>query len=176
MIGYMQMPENFIYKEVFLKGKPKHQRFDGFSLRHPSMDCGRRAKIFDPIDALAGFNEAVAAKEVLYEFKRELDDVEKEELNRKLVVLHSMTYNSRAAEKNKVVVTVTYYVPCADKNSSSYGCRGQYVKISGICRYVGLRAITVDKTVIPFENILEITTSKTVKGRNIFDTWEDYAS
>lgn len=176
MIGYMQMPADFIYKDVFLKGKPVHQRFDCFRLRHPSMDCGHRAKIFAPFDALAGFNEAVAAKEVLYEFKRELDDCEKEELNRKLVVLHSMTYNSRAAEKNKIPVTVTYYVPCADKNSLSYGCRGQYVKVSGICRHVGLRAITVDKTMIPFVNILNITTSKTVKGQNIFDTWEDYAS
>ena len=176
MVGYMPMPANFQYADVLRRGQPQHERFDLFRLRHPSMDTGKRAKIFASFDALKGFNEAVAAKEVLYEFKRELDDVEKEELNRKLVVLHSMTYNSRAAEKNKVVVTVTYYVPCADKNSSSYGCRGQYVKISGICRYVGLRAITVDKTVIPFENILEITTSKTVKGRNIFDTWEDYAS
>ena len=176
MIGYMQMPADFIYKDVFLKGKPVHQRFDRFRLRHPSMDCGRRAKIFAPFDALAGFNEAVAAKEVLYEFRRELDDGEKEELNRKLVVLHSMTYNSRAAEKNKVPVTVTYYVPCADKNSLSYGCRGQYVKLSGICRYVGLRSITVDKTVILFDDILEITSTKTVKGQNIFETWEDYAS
>ena len=84
MIGYMQMPADFIYKDVFLKGKPVHQRFDRFRLRHPTMDCGRRAKIFAPFDALAGFNEAVAAKEVLYEFRRELDDGEKEELNRKL--------------------------------------------------------------------------------------------
>ena len=87
-----------------------------------------------------------------------------------------MTYNSRAAEKNKVPVTVTYYVPCADKNSFSYGNRGQYVKVSGICRYVGLRSITVDKTVILFDDILEITSTKTVKGPNIFETWEDYAS
>ena len=176
MIGFMQMPADFIYRDVFLKGQPVHNRFDGFRLRHPSMDCGRRAKIFAPFDALAGFNEAVAAKEVLYEYKRELDDWEKEELNRKLVVLHSMTYNSRAAEKNKVTVTVTYYVACADKNSFSYGLRGQYVKVSGICRNVGLRSMKVDNTVIRFDDILDITSTKTVKGQNIFDTWEDYAS
>ena len=58
------MPADFRYREVFLKGKPQHDRFDPFRIRHPSMDRGRRAKIFAPFDALRGFREAIAAKDV----------------------------------------------------------------------------------------------------------------
>lgn len=70
-IGLMEMPAGFRYKEVVLKGKPKHDRFDSFSVRHPQMDVGKRAKIFAPFDALKGFDDAVSAaaadNERLYE-------------------------------------------------------------------------------------------------------------
>ncbi len=62
--GKKAMPADFRYREVFLKGKPQHDRFDPFRIRHPSMDRGRRAKIFAPFDALRGFREAIAAKDV----------------------------------------------------------------------------------------------------------------
>ncbi len=62
-IGVIAMPANFRYREVFLKGRPRHDRYDPFRIRHPSMDRGHRAKIFSPFDALKGFNEAVAAKD-----------------------------------------------------------------------------------------------------------------
>ena len=117
MIGYMAMPENFGYKEVFKTGRPVHQRFDDFRLKHPSMENGRRAKLFAPFDALAGFDEAVAAKETLYEFKREPSDEEKEELDRRLGILHRLTYTRKSALENNARVSVTYYVTCADKNN-----------------------------------------------------------
>ena len=70
-IGFMEMPAGFRYREVALKGKPKHERFDSFSVRHPQMDVGKRAKIFAPFDALKGFDDAVSAaaadNERLYE-------------------------------------------------------------------------------------------------------------
>lgn len=66
-VGVMAMPANFRYREVFLKGKPRHDRCDPFRIKHPSMDLGKRAKIFAPFDALKGFKEAVAAKDILYE-------------------------------------------------------------------------------------------------------------
>ena len=62
--GKKAMPADFRYREVFLKGKPQHDRFDPFRIRHPIMDRGRRAKIFAPFDALRGFREAIAAKDV----------------------------------------------------------------------------------------------------------------
>ena len=43
----MEMPADFRYREVFLRGKPQHDRFDLFRARHPSMDVGRRAKMED---------------------------------------------------------------------------------------------------------------------------------
>ena len=65
-VGYMSMPDGFRYREVFMKGKPQHEMFDKFSVRHPKMDVGKRAKIFAPFDALKGFNEAIADKEIPY--------------------------------------------------------------------------------------------------------------
>ena len=58
-IGVMAMPADFRYRDVFLKGKPQHDRYDLFRIKHPRMATGRRAKIFSPFDALKGFSEAV---------------------------------------------------------------------------------------------------------------------
>ena len=56
-----RIPADFPYREVYLKGKPKHDRFDPCRIRHPAMDLVHRAKIFSPFDALRGFQEALAA-------------------------------------------------------------------------------------------------------------------
>lgn len=66
-VGVMEMPVNFRYRDVFLRGKPRHDRYDPFRIRHPNMDVRRRAKLFAPFDALRGFREAVAAKRALHE-------------------------------------------------------------------------------------------------------------
>lgn len=127
------MPEGFPYREVFLRGKPQHERFDDFDAKHPKMPCGKRAKIFAPFDALKGFNEAVAAKDVVYVEPIELGQQDREELDRCLNILHKLTINGRAAKANRVVVTVTYYVPCEDPESFSFGIKGQYKTVTGIC-------------------------------------------
>ena len=62
-VGVMPMPVDFRYREVFLRGRPQHARYDDFGARHPKMACAKRAKIFSPFDALKGFQEALAAKE-----------------------------------------------------------------------------------------------------------------
>lgn len=108
-IGVMAMPADFRYREVFLKGKPQHDRFDLFRVRHPSMDVGRRAKIFSPFDALKGFNEAIASKDVLYRDRIELSEDDRKELDRRLQILKGLTYNGRMARANRVKVTVVYY-------------------------------------------------------------------
>lgn len=165
----MTMPANWGYADVFLRGYPRHERFDSFRLRHPSMDNGRRAKIFSPFDALKGFSEAVAAKEVLYEFKRELSEEEKEELNRRLGVLQKLTYNGRMARANKVTASITYYVPCSDKDNFSYGYRGQYLTETGIVWRIGMRDVTIGEKRIPLVDIVAI------ESDGLFDGWEDYA-
>ena len=181
MIGAMSMPANFQYKDVFLKGYPQHEKYDSFRMKHPSMDYGRRAKIFSPFDALKGFNEAVAAKEVLYEYKRELSDNEKEELNRRLLILQSLTFNGRTARVNRVKVSITYYVPCADKENFAYGYRGQYVTVTGTVWNVDTaveKTILVDRTRIHFSDIVEITSEHLIHGQPVFasgseDDWSD---
>ncbi len=125
MIGDMKEPIDFSYREVLRKGKPQHEATDPFRIRHPSMEMGRRAKIFAPFDALKGFGEAVASKEVLYESKHELNEEEQAELNRRLEILHELTFNSRRARENQVELTVRYYVPCRDRESEAGGYRGQ---------------------------------------------------
>ena len=60
------VPPDFKYLEVLRKGRPEHTLYDSFSLRHPKMPQAKRAKIFAPFAALKGYDEAVAAKELVY--------------------------------------------------------------------------------------------------------------
>lgn len=66
-VGCIPMPPDFKYREIFFLGKPAHAPDDAFSLRHPAMDPGRRAKLFAPFDALRGFSFAVTTRRVLCE-------------------------------------------------------------------------------------------------------------
>ena len=63
MIGCMEMPADFRHAELFRLGRPHHEKFDDFWLRHPFMDPAHRAKIFAPFDALEGFSEELARVE-----------------------------------------------------------------------------------------------------------------
>ena len=83
-IGVMAMPANFRYREVFLKGRPRHDRYDPFRIRHPSMDRGHRAKIFAPFDALEGFDEGIRNKELQYCERKELSEDEAEAISNTL--------------------------------------------------------------------------------------------
>ena len=53
------------YESLSRRGRPQHQG-DYFSLRHPAMPAGKRAKIFAPFSALGGFEEAIDEKRELY--------------------------------------------------------------------------------------------------------------
>ena len=132
-LGYAPIPAEFKYMDVFLKSRPRHQTMDPFWFRHPSMDVAKRAKIFAPFDALRGFSAAIIAKDALYEAKRELSEEDKIVLNQKLSVLSELTRNSKAAGKNHVTVSVTYFVPCTDRNNESYRIRGRYETASDVC-------------------------------------------
>ena len=61
-LGSAPMPEAFPYLDVYLKGRPRHQKTDPFGIRHPSMEVSKRAKIFAPFDALRGFSAAIMAE------------------------------------------------------------------------------------------------------------------
>jgi len=158
-IGTMAMPAGFRYRDVFLKGKPRHDRYDAFRIRHPQMDVGKRAKIFAPFDALRGFDFAIMCKNELYVDKMVLCQEDTEELSRRLQVLHNLTYNSRMARENRVQVTVTYYEACSDENHEAYRLQGQYKTITGICWNVDAevsRTILIDGTKISLDNVLRV--------------------
>ena len=55
------------YRKVLEKGKPKHEPYDDFYIKHPPMDLTRRAKIFSPFDALKGYDEELARTELQFE-------------------------------------------------------------------------------------------------------------
>lgn len=141
-------------------------------MKHPQMERGKRAKIFAPFDALDGYGDAVRSKNVLYTEKVELDDSEKDELNRRLSILHDLTYNRRMAKGNHVVVTITYYVPCQDKNNFAFGLRGEYKSVTGMVWRVDTdvtQTITLDLLTIHFQDIIAIESDAPIFDRS----WED---
>lgn len=119
------------YRDALSLGRPQHGRCDDFSLRHPKMQPGKRAKIFSPFAALRGFEEAIDSKRRLYVEKRELNEEEQEALNRALSLLRERTRSLRAAREHPVTAAVLRYVPCADENHEAYGCRGSYETVTG---------------------------------------------
>lgn len=56
-----RVPQGFPYLDVLLQGRPRHG-LDDFSLRHPQMERGKRAKLFAPYDALDGFISLIREK------------------------------------------------------------------------------------------------------------------
>ena len=155
----LRVPLQFPYLCVLMQGRPRHD-MDEFALRHPSMERGKRAKIFSAFDALDGYGETIVDKNTVYTDKITLDDSEKEELNRRLSILRQLTRNSRMAKVNRVVVTVEYYVPCTDEHSFACGIRGQYKTVMGIVRKIDTEnshTITVNEKSIAFQDILSIT-------------------
>ncbi len=143
------------YKDIIHRERPQHALCDAFSARHPKMPLGRRAKIFSPFSALRGFEEAVDSKLERYVSKVELNEEEQERINRTLLELIERSRDRR----QRVVVTVRWYVPCADENHEAYGLYGQYRTLTGTLRKIDpilQRAIRVDETVIEFSDISEI--------------------
>ena len=96
---YALCPPHFRYKDVLARGKPTHKKSDTFSIKHPSMDLEKRAKIFSPFDALKGFNEAIASKDILYEDRRVLSDEDIRHLNHAIGILYNLTKTRQLARK-----------------------------------------------------------------------------
>lgn len=157
-LGEMTMPANFRYQEVFSLGRPRHRQEDPFTQKHPAMERGKRAKIFSPFDALRGFGDAVAAKDVQYENRPELTEDEQLEISRRLSILMELTKNSRLARASRTQVRATYFFPCADPENFAFGYRGQRRTVSGVCKKVDdiCRTLTVGDAVIRFEDIITL--------------------
>ena len=155
----VQIPVDFPYKDILLKGRPKHEKYDPFWIRHPPMPASRWAQIYAPFDALRGFNESIQAKTVQYEEKRVLSEDELESLDQKIRILKAKVPNARAVREDPVRVSVTCYMPCNDVDSEAYGYMGTYETITGICRYIDtdiLDIIRVDQNDIRIPDITQI--------------------
>lgn len=174
-LGAMTMPEGFRYREVFLKGKPKHDLYDAFQIRHPQMDTGRRAKIFAPFDALRGFSAEVIAKDVCYEERPQLSEEDAVELNRRLTILHNLTWNSRMARNNHVQVAVTYYESHDDEDDTDAKDLGLNKTITGTCWNVDAEAgqtILVDGIRIPFEDLIWVDSKEDLFKKECQVSWD----
>ena len=164
LVGYMPMPAGFPYADVFRRGRPRHGQpgkyatYDAFYAKHPPMKTSHRAKIFAPFDALRGFNEAVAAKEVQYVEKAELTESEKEELDRKTKYLEQAAANARKTGDPAVSVSITYFEKCEDPENEGYGKKGRYRTVTGCLQKVDFlhRTILLDKGSIDVDDIYEI--------------------
>ena len=153
------LPSSFKYMDVLKKGKPVHEKNDDFLIKHPPMPLSNRAKIFSPFDALNGFSDAVAAKDIQYEKKRELSEEDKRKLDIILISLKKLTKNRKEANDNQLIITVTYYVPCNDPENAAYRVMGIYAKKTGIIYKVDSeisRSLLVDDSWIPMEDIVDI--------------------
>lgn len=154
----VKVPVAFPYLQVLLQGQPRHG-LDAFTLRHPRMEQGQRAKIFAPFDALDGYGGSINEKRTEYVPRIELDESQKEEVNQRLLALRDLTRTRRLARKNRPQAAVTYFALCEDRHSLAYHRLGRYVTVSGtVSRVDGeiARTVTVDDTAIPFDDILLI--------------------
>lgn len=159
------IPLKFPYLSVLLMGRPRHGA-DAFSLRHPQMEKGKRAKLFAPYDALDGYSEHIRQKNIPYTGRIIPDEEAQQELNRRLVLLRALTADSRLAKRNRPSVTATYYVPCADGHHCACGRLGQYKTVTGAVRRVDAvgKVLIVGDTAIPWADLLRVE-SETLFGK-----------
>ena len=159
-IGAMQMPKDFRYKKVFMKGMPVHEKWDSFRIKHPAMPTSRWAKIFSPFDALKGFDEAIGSKRNVFSEKIELDEDGKRKLDFQLNILRNYTFNSRMAWENHIMVKICSF---HQENGSSLGkytdTEGMVLAVDEINECITLNTDGA-RTVIYFEDILKITPEK----------------
>jgi len=156
---YALCPPHFRYKDVLARGKPTHKKSDTFSIKHPSMDLEKRAKIFSPFDALKGFNESIASKDILYEDRRVLSDEDIRHLNHAIGILYNLTKTRQLAMENHVAVSVTYFAPCKDSDNEAFMVRGRYQTLSGILQKVDpfhAKNIIIDDIEVRLSDILSI--------------------
>ena len=169
-VGSMSMPLDFKYRDTYFHGRPRHEPLSRFLIRHPSMSCSRRAKLFAPFEALKYFGDRIESKEVLYVRRKELSREAQDTLNRKLRLLHSMFY-SRSGVRRKILlpVTVTFFSPCRDKEHEAYGSGGTYEKVTGKIRQIDTRitnSIQIEETTIPLSDVTDIS-------GDLFRVWDN---
>ena len=114
------------------------------SKKHPRMTRTARAAQFAPFAALTGYNEAIKETSRLTDEQLDLDDTEKDQLNKKLQLL-------RQNLPRQLPITITFFIPDTQKTGGSYQTiTGSVKKIQEYVR----RLIMTDETIIPIEAII----------------------
>ena len=71
-------------------------------------------------------------------------------------------------KKNSVPVSVTYFVPCEDKDNDAFGSRGRYVTEQGIVRQVTAQFLRLGEKKIALKTVLCLESDFEIDGRLIF--------
>lgn len=120
---------------------------------HPQMEPAKRAAQFAPFSALTGYGDAITETRRLTDRRVELDEDSRELLDEKFQMV--MEQADTMPE-----VSVTYFVPDEKKEG------GEYVTVSGRIRKTDLyqrRIVMTDGTVIPIDEVVELTMLGTEK-------------
>ena len=116
------------------------------SKERPHMSLLDRAAQFSPFAALVGYEDIIDETARLTTQQRELDEVEKAELDRRVGIL-------AAHLREKPVVTVEYFVPDTLKSGGAYVSKsGALVRISPVRKTLTL----ADGTSIRFKDVVGI--------------------
>ena len=133
----MSKTEKYKYDDII--NLPHH-----VSSRHPQMPMMNRAAQFSPFAALTGYDDAVRETARLTDEKIELDEYEKEELDRKIQWIESHL-------DERIPVSITFFQP-DDKKAG-----GAYEEIVDTVRKINIyehEILLSGGTRIPMEDIL----------------------
>lgn len=118
--------------------------------RHPQMPLSDRAAQFMPFAALAGHGEAVRETARLTDCRVELDEGQREKLDRRLLLLLQAMEESHGLEPE---IAVTYFKPDGKKEGGAYvSVYGQVKKVDGYRRLILLK----DGTALPMDEIISM--------------------
>ena len=124
------------YEKILHAERPVHFQ-DTFSAKHPPMPREKRAKLFAPFDALAGYGEALDEQEVIYQEREVLSEEKRQELDKKLGFLRTVYRERRQGTKyvGGSLAVKTFVPPCVTiryfEEVPGQDGRGQYHTVSG---------------------------------------------
>ena len=129
------------YEKILHAERPVHLQ-DAFSAKHPPMPREKRAKLFAPFDALAGYGEALGEQEIISQDREVLSEEKRQKLDKKLDYLRNVYRERRQRTKyvggdlavkafEPPCVTVRYFeeIPGQDGRGLYHTTSGDVVKI-----------------------------------------------
>lgn len=138
------------YERLAEQGPPVHDG-DYFSLRHPPMKAGKRAKIFAPFAALRGFDAEVLARDEIYSVRPERDAECMQKLDHDLKFLQERI-------RFHPDIEVRCFQPCDDPDHEAYMRLGRIETVAGPLQEIDLmrQYLRIAGLKISFCDLLEI--------------------